>query len=128
MSQIPNDLKYSETHEWIETVDSTITIGITDHAQELLGDVVFVELPQVGDTLNAGQEFGVIESVKAASDLYMPISGEVLEINHSLEDTPNTINESPYENGWLIKVKPTDESELASLKTAEEYQALTSEE
>ena len=122
MSTIPANLRYTESHEWIlDNGDGTVTIGITDHAQESLGDVVFVDLPEVGQELGAGEEFGVIESVKAASDLYAPLAGEVVEVNEALEDAPETVNEAPYEGGWIAKLKLADESELSKLLDAEAY-------
>lgn len=106
MSQVPGNLQYAESHEWVlDNGDGTVTVGITDHAQEALGDVVFVELPEVGQMLSKGDEFGVIESVKAASDLYAPINGEVVEVNEALEDAPENVNEAPYEDGWIMKVR-----------------------
>ncbi len=126
MSTIPANLRYAETHEWVlDNGDGTVTIGITDHAQQALGDVVFVELPDVGTQLEHKQEFGVIESVKAASDLYAPMAGEILEVNETLEDSPETINESPYEDGWIMKVRIEDASALATLLDADAYQAAT---
>ncbi|SDF98167.1 glycine cleavage system H protein [Onishia taeanensis] len=122
MSTIPANLRYTESHEWIlDNGDGTVTIGITDHAQESLGDVVFVDLPEVGQELGAGEEFGVIESVKAASDLYAPLAGEVVEVNEALEDAPETVNEAPYEGGWIAKLKLADEGELSKLLDAEAY-------
>lgn len=122
MSSIPDNLRYTKSHEWIlDNGDGTVTIGITDHAQEALGDVVFVELPEVGRELDAGEEFGVIESVKAASDLYAPLGGEIVEINESLEDAPETVNESPYEDGWIIKLKLADDKALDDLLDADAY-------
>ncbi|GHA85833.1 glycine cleavage system protein GcvH [Modicisalibacter luteus] len=122
MSSIPDNLRYTKSHEWIlDNGDGTVTIGITDHAQEALGDVVFVELPEVGRELDAGEEFGVIESVKAASDLYAPLGGEIVEINESLEDAPETVNESPYEDGWIIKLKLADDKALDDLLDADSY-------
>lgn len=123
MSTIPANLRYTESHEWVlDNGDGTITVGITDHAQQALGDVVFVELPEVGRELDAGDEFGVIESVKAASDLYAPLSGEVLEVNETLEDAPEIINESPYEDGWIAKLRPADiDAALNSLLDADAY-------
>lgn len=119
---IPADLKYVDTHEWVRLEDDgSVTIGITDHAQEALGDVVFVELPEAGGTLSKGDDFGVVESVKAASDLYSPLSGDVLEVNSELEDSPETINEAPYEGGWLIRLKLSDRNELADLLDADAY-------
>ncbi len=101
--------------------DGTVTIGISEHAQEMLGDVVFVDLPEVEDEIEAGDSFSLVESVKAASDIYAPISGEIVEINEELEDSPELINEEPYEGGWIVKVKMSDPSELDDLKDAEEY-------
>lgn len=122
MSSIPDNLRYTESHEWVlDNGDGTVTIGITDHAQEALGDVVFVELPEVGRELDSGEEFGVIESVKAASDLYAPLSGEVVEVNESLEDAPETVNESPYKDGWIAKLKLSDDTALADLLDADAY-------
>lgn len=126
MSTIPANLRYAETHEWVlDNGDGTVTIGITDHAQQALGDVVFVELPEVGTQLEHKQEFGVIESVKAASDLYAPVAGEILEVNEALEDAPETVNESPYEDGWIMKVRIEDTSALDALLEADAYQAAT---
>ena len=126
MSDLPANLRYAASHEWVlDHQDGTVTIGITDHAQEALGDVVFVELPEVGQALNKGQEFGVIESVKAASDLYSPVNGEVIEVNEALEDSPETVNEAPYEGGWIMKVRLTDTA-LEGLLDADAYQATLS--
>ena len=117
-----NTLKFADSHEWIkDNGDGTVTIGISEHAQEMLGDVVFVDLPDTGDEIEAGESFSLVESVKAASDIYAPISGEIVEINEELEDSPELINEEPYEGGWIVKVKMSDASELNNLKDAEEY-------
>jgi glycine cleavage system H protein len=125
MSSIPDNLRYTESHEWVlDNGDGTVTIGITDHAQEALGDVVFVELPEVGRELDTGEEFGVIESVKAASDLYAPLSGEIVEVNKSLEDAPETVNESPYEDGWILKLKLADAKALDDLLDADAYASI----
>lgn len=125
MSSIPANLRYNDTHEWVlDNGDGTVTIGITDHAQEALGDVVFVELPEVGRALTKGEEFSVVESVKAASDLYAPLEGEVVAVNEELEDNPETINESPYENGWIIKVRVADAGAVEALLDADAYQAV----
>ena len=125
MSSIPANLRYNDTHEWVlDNGDGTVTIGITDHAQEALGDVVFVELPEVGRALTKGEEFSVVESGKAASDLYAPLEGEVVAVNEELEDNPETINESPYENGWIIKVRVDDAGAVAALLDADAYQAV----
>lgn len=129
MSNTPSELKYAKSHEWarLET-DGTVTVGITEHAQEALGDVVFVETPDVGDAVAAGDNAGVVESVKAASDIYSPIAGEVIAVNEVLEDAPETVNSDPYGDGWFFKIKPEDVSELESLLNAEEYQASCDEE
>jgi glycine cleavage system H protein len=122
MSNVPSDLKYTKTHEWVrDEGDGVVTIGITDHAQELLGDLVFVELPEPGAGVDAGSDCAVVESVKAASDVYAPLSGEVLEINESLADTPETINQDAYGDGWMFKLKLSDASELDGLMAAEDY-------
>lgn len=123
MSEVPSELKYTKSHEWLRLEDDgLVTVGISDHAQELLGDLVFVELPEAGTDFVAGDECCVVESVKAASDVYMPISGEIVEINEELADEPEIINNSPYDNGWLFKVRPSAE-ELDELMDAETYQA-----
>jgi glycine cleavage system H protein len=128
MSEIRSELKYLSSHEWARVEDDgTVTIGITDHAQAALGDVVFVELPEVGATVTAGQEAGVVESVKAASDIYSPVSGEVIAINERLADAPETINSAPYDEGWFFKVQPDDLEELEDALDAEAYQASLSE-
>ncbi|KOO04739.1 glycine cleavage system protein GcvH [Vibrio nereis] len=117
-----NTLKFADSHEWVrDNGDGTVTIGISEHAQEMLGDVVFVDLPEVEAEVEAGESFSLVESVKAASDIYAPITGEVVEINEELEDSPELINEEPYEGGWIVKVKMADPSELDNLKDAEEY-------
>jgi glycine cleavage system H protein len=122
MSQTPSELKYASSHEWARLEeDGTVTVGITDHAQDALGDVVFVELPEPGSTLSAGDEAGVVESVKAASDIYAPIGGEVTAINEQLEDEPETVNTDPYNDGWFFKLQPEDTAELESLLSAEDY-------
>ena len=124
MSNVPNELKYAPSHEWIRAEgDGVYTVGITEHAQELLGDMVFVELPDVGDNVAAGDDVAVAESVKAASDIYAPIAGEVLAVNEELEDSPELVNSDPYGDGWLFKIKADDESELESLLDAEGYAA-----
>lgn len=123
MSKIPGDLKYTKDHEWLKDLsDGTVSIGITDYAQSSLGDVTFVELPAVGDTFNAGDTFGVVESVKAASDLFMPVGGEVLEINEALESEPEKVNSSPYDDAWLLKLKLSSPAEVSQLMSAEDYQ------
>ena len=122
---IPDDLQYTKSHEWVRVEDGTATIGITDHAQEELGDVVFVELPDVGDTIGAGDSFGTVESVKAVSDLYTPVGGEVVEVNSSLEDVPEKINDDPYGEGWIVKLSTSEEADLLS---PEEYEKVVEEE
>lgn len=129
MSEIPSELRYTKSHEWVrDENDGTVFIGITDHAQELLGDLVFVELPEVGSELAAEDAVCVVESVKAASDVYMPVSGEVLEVNDALADSPETINDSPYDDGWLIKVKLSNPDEMDDLMDADAYEAEIAEE
>ena len=122
---IPEDLQYSKSHEWVRIEGDTATIGITDHAQDELGDVVFVELPDEGATFDAGESFGTVESVKAVSDLYTPVGGEVVEVNSSLEDAPENINEDPYGEGWIVKLRTTDEADLLS---PQEYETVVEEE
>ena len=128
MSNTPTDLKYATSHEWARLDSDIITVGITDHAQEALGDLVFVELPEVGDSVNAGDEAGVVESVKAASDIYAPVSGEVVEVNPALEDTPELINSDPYGEGWMYKIKVSEIAELDDMLSADEYDAQVSAE
>ncbi len=128
MSNLPTELKYANSHEWARLDGDTVTVGITDHAQEALGDVVYVELPEIGDTIHAGDEAGVVESVKAASDIYSPVTGEVIEINEELEDAPETINGDAYNDGWFFKLKISDPAELEDLLDADGYSASLSEE
>lgn len=129
MSQTPSELKYASTHEWARVEeDGTVTVGITDHAQEALGDVVFVELPEVGARLAAADEAGVVESVKAASDIYAPVAGEVVAVNAQLEDEPEIVNSDPYNDGWFYRLQPADTSELDALLSAEDYQRQCAEE
>ncbi len=129
MSNVPGELKYVSSHEWIRVEgDGTVTIGVTDHAQEALGDVVFVELPDIDAEVSAGDDAGVVESVKAASDIYAPVSGVVVAINEDLEDAPEMVNSDPYGDGWFFKLKLTDESELDDLLSADEYSAACEEE
>ncbi|EPD50570.1 glycine cleavage system protein GcvH [Paenisporosarcina sp. FSL H8-0542] len=123
----PKELRYSEEHEWVKVEDGKARIGITNFAQSELGDIVFVELPQVGDEIKTNEPFGSVESVKTVSELYAPISGKVVEVNSGLEDSPEFVNESPYENAWMIVVEPTDLSEVDSLMTAEQYEEMTQE-
>lgn len=124
MSTIPKELKYTKEHEWVRLEDGFAVIGITDHAQEALGDITFVELPDEGADFEVGDSFGVVESVKAASDIYMPVKGAIESVNSELEDGPETVNTDPYGDGWLVKVKIEDESGLADLLDAEGYAAL----
>jgi glycine cleavage system H protein len=122
---VPGDLQYTKSHEWVRVEDGVATVGITDHAQDELGDVVFVELPETGATLAAGDSFGAVESVKAVSDLYSPVGGEVVEVNGALEDSPEKINEDPYGEGWIFKLQISDERDLLS---AADYEKLLEEE
>lgn len=122
MSDLPSELRYASSHEWARLEeDGTVTVGISDHAQGQLGDVVYVELPDMGQILSVGDEAGVVESVKAASDVYAPISGEVIAVNERLEDEPETVNSEPYEDGWFYKLKPEDINELDNLLNADAY-------
>ena len=122
MSDIPSDLRYTKTHEWVRVMeDGHLEIGITDHAQELMGDMVFVELPEVGASVAGGDEIAVVESVKAASDVYAPVSGEVVEVNAQLADSPETVNQEPYNGGWMFRMRVSDEGELGELLDAEDY-------
>ncbi|HUO04678.1 MAG TPA: glycine cleavage system protein GcvH [Candidatus Binataceae bacterium] len=118
---IPQGLKYSKEHEWVSVEESVATVGITDHAQEQLGEIVYLELPAVGDKISKDDPFGVVESVKAASDIYAPVTGTVVEVNEDLPESPETVNEDPYGDGWLIKVKIADMAELDDLMDGEEY-------
>lgn len=124
MSKVLKGLKYASSHEWIKVEGNIGTIGISDYAQDSLGNIVFLDAPEVGDILNQGDEFGVLESVKAASDLYLPVGGEIIEVNEDLLDSPELINESAYDN-WILKIKIADLSELEDLLTPEEYEAET---
>lgn len=124
MSNIPADLKYVASHEWLrQEEDGTITVGITHHAQDLLGDIVYVELPEVGTNVEVDAEIAVVESVKAASDVYAPIAGEIVEINNAIVDAPETVNEDPYGEGWFFKIKPANASDYESLMDADEYES-----
>lgn len=128
MSEIPSELKYSKSHEWVRLEDdNTAVIGITEHAQQLLGDMVFVELPETDDDIKSGDEMGVVESVKAASDFYAPISGKVIAINEELEDAPALVNNDPYGDGWLVKIMIQDSAELDELLSAEAYAGIIDE-
>ena len=122
---VPGDLQYTKSHEWVRREEGTATIGITDHAQDELGDVVFVELPEKGTSFSAGDSFGTVESVKAVSDLYAPVGGEVVEVNETLNDSPELINEEPYAGGWMIRLRISEDGDLLS---AEEYEKLVEEE
>lgn len=124
MSNTPAELRYASSHEWTrQEADGSITVGITDHAQDLLGDVVFVELPEVGREVTAGQECAVVESVKAASDIYAPVSGEVIAVNEALTESPELVNSEPYAGAWFFRVKPSDAAELDKLMDADAYSA-----
>lgn len=128
MADFPTELKYLATHEWAKLEDGVVVVGISDHAQDTLGDVVFVELPEVDATCSAGDEVAVVESVKAASDIYAPVSGTVIEVNSNLEDSPELVNESPYVDGWFFKINPDDATALDDLLNAADYQAVCEEE
>ena len=126
MADIPNNLKFLDSHEWARLEDDgTVTVGISDHAQELLGDIVFVELPDIGKNIAKKADIAVVESVKAASDVYSPVSGEITEINEVLNDNPEIINASPYDEGWFFKIKPQDIEELANLLDSEAYKKVS---
>jgi glycine cleavage system H protein len=125
MSNVPNELRYAKSHEWIrDNGDGTVTVGITDHAQEALGDLVYVEVPEVGKQVEGGDACAVVESVKAASDIYSPVGGEMIETNELLGDAPETINEDPYGEGWIFKLRVNDEQELDALLDADAYSSL----
>ena len=124
MSEVPTELRYTSSHEWVRLEDDgTVTIGVTDHAQEALGDLVFIETPEIGTDYAAAEACCVIESVKAASDMYMPINGEVIAANEKLADEPEIVNSSPYDDGWIFKIKPTDEDDIEQLMDASSYEA-----
>ncbi len=118
---LPDDIHYAESHEWAKSEGDHVKVGISDYAQDQLGDIVFVEMPEAGETFEKGAEFGTVESVKAVSELYMPIGGEIVAVNNALEDSPELINDTPYSDGWMIVVKPNDLSELDSLMTKDAY-------
>ena len=124
---VPSEFKYSEEHEWVKVEGNTATIGITEYAQGELGDIVFVELPDVDDEINEGDTFGSVESVKTVSELYAPVSGKIVETNDELEDSPEFVNESPYEKAWMVKVELSDESQLDELLSAEQYSEMIGE-
>lgn len=126
--EFPEDLKYSKEHEWVLVEDKVATVGITDYAQDQLGDIVFVEMPAIGDKVSKEDAFGVVESVKAVSDIYAPVSGKVLEVNDDLPDNPEMVNEDPYGDGWMIKIEMNDAEELQDLMTAAEYEEYVAEE
>ena len=122
MSNVPAELRYAKSHEWVKLgADGTATIGITDYAQNSLGDITYVQVPKVGTNLKAGDTFGVVESVKAASDLYAPVAGTVLEVNSALDSAPETVNSAPYAEGWMLKLKVSDPSAVSSLLDADAY-------
>ncbi len=123
----PKELRYSEEHEWVKEEGENLRVGITHFAQSELGDIVFVELPEVGDVITSDEPFGSVESVKTVSELYAPVSGKVVEVNEDLDDSPEYVNESPYEKAWMIVIEPSDKSELDNLMTAEQYQEMTNE-
>ena len=124
---VPTNFRYTEDHEWVKLEDGKAVIGITEFAQSELGDIVFVELPAVGDEIGAGESFGSVESVKTVSELYLPIAGKILEVNENLEDSPELVNESPYEQAWMVVVEPANEADVESLLTAEQYQEAIAE-
>ncbi|ARI76663.1 glycine cleavage system protein GcvH [Halobacillus mangrovi] len=124
---LPKDLRYSEEHEWVKEEGEKVRIGITDFAQSELGDIVFVELPEVGEELEADEPFGSVESVKTVSELYAPVSGKVVEINEELEDSPEFVNESPYDKAWMVVVEPSDASQMDELMTPEQYEEMINE-
>ena len=129
MSQVPSDLRYTKDHEWArDNGDGTISVGITDHAQQQLGDVVYVELPQVGSTYGAGDTFGSVESVKAVSELYLPVSGEIIEVNKALSDSPELVNEDPHADGWMVAIKLHDASQLDGLMRVADYEQFAKQE
>jgi len=119
--KFPDDVRYAESHEWARVEADTVKVGITDYAQDQLGDIVFVELPEVGDTLGKGEEFGTVESVKAVSELYMPVAGEIVAVNASLEDAPEKVNNTPYGDGWMIEIKADNPSEMDDLLDNDAY-------
>ena len=129
MSNIPKDLKYTKSHEWVKpNADGSVTVGTTHRAQDLMGDMVFVDLPQAGTKVTSGKECGVVESVKAASDVYAPVSGEIVEVNAALADSPETVNKDCYGAGWMFRLKPANQAELDALLDAKAYEALVASE
>ncbi|MFS0780289.1 glycine cleavage system protein GcvH [Bacillus sp. 1P06AnD] len=127
MANTPKELRYSEEHEWVKTEGDKLRIGITDFAQSELGDIVFVELPEVGDSISADEPFGSVESVKTVSELYAPVSGKIVEVNEELNDNPEFVNESSYDKAWMVVIEPTDASEIENLMTAEQYEEMINE-
>lgn len=123
MSNVPKELKYTKDHEWARTTGKTVVVGVTDHAQEQLGDVVYVELPKVGATVTQGKQFGVIESTKAVSELYSPLTGKVVKINDALTKAPETVNKDPYQAGWIVEIEPSDPKQVEGLLDAAGYEA-----
>lgn len=129
MSDIPAEFMYTKSHEWVrKNDDGSLTVGISDHAQELMGDMVYIELPEVGASLEAGSDCAVVESVKAASDIYAPVSGEVIEANEKLGDNPEIVNKEPFGDGWMFRMQPSDEAELEVLMNAKDYETLIASE
>ena len=124
---VPSEFKYSKVHEWVKLENNVATIGITEYAQNELGDIVFVELPETDDELNEGDTFGSVESVKTVSELYAPISGKIVEVNEELEDSPEFVNESPYEKAWMVKIEISDDSQLEELLSADQYSEMIGE-
>lgn len=128
MSNIPNDLKYTRSHEWVKFDSNTATVGITDYAQQMLGDLVYVDLPPIDETVTKGGDAAAVESVKTASDIYSPLSGKVIEVNEALRDNPSIISGDPYNKGWILKIECTDQNEINDLLDAEAYNSLISNE
>lgn len=126
--ELDQNAKYAESHEWARVEGDLVVVGISDHAQDSMSDIVYVELPEVGDSIEAGTEFGVVESAKAVSDVYMPVGGEIVEVNAALDGSPELVNSSPYGDGWMIKIRPTDLSQLENLLNPDAYQAVADEE
>ena len=118
---LPDDVHYTETHEWVRDEEAAVVMGVNDYAQDQLGDIVFVELPEIGDTFEKGEEFGTLESVKAVSEIYMPIAGKITAINEALSEAPELINQEPYNSGWMIEIEPDDPDEIQALMTSSEY-------
>ncbi len=121
--ELDENAKYAQTHEWARVEDELVVVGISDHAQDSMSDIVYVELPEVGDSMEQGEEFGVVESAKAVSDVYMPVSGEIVDVNTTLDASPELVNSSPYGDGWMIKIRPSDPSQLDGLLAPEDYRA-----